>query len=218
VQAYKIPSRAKETTVAGQPIVSKRGYCKICTNQCGVVVDVAGNQIVKVRADTAHQLNKGYMCPKARALGRSHHNPGAITRPLIRREGELVEVSWDACLDDVATRLRTVLGAYGPNAVGFYFGSGLGVDASGYRMGDAFYKAFGAPPRFSPLTIDGTAKVLAASLIGGFPGLNPKTDYENTDMLIYRREALWRDFQTPKLRSRRWGTSMMVICAICLTT
>jgi anaerobic selenocysteine-containing dehydrogenase len=171
--------------VASQPIISKRSYCKICTNQCGVVVDVAGDQIIRVKADSSHPLSKGYMCPKGRALGRSHHNPGAITRPLIRKDGELAQVSWDECLDDIAARLRRVHDTYGANAVGFYFGSGLGMDASGYRMGDAFYKAFGAPPRFSPLTIDGTAKVLAASLIGGFPGLNPKTDYENTDMLIY---------------------------------
>src|SRR5262249_53929546 len=36
-----------------------------------------------------------------------------------------------------------------------------------------------------PLTIDGTAKVLAASVVGGFPGLNPKTDYDNVEMLLY---------------------------------
>jgi anaerobic selenocysteine-containing dehydrogenase len=171
--------------VASQATVSKRSYCKICTNQCGVVVDVAGNQIVRVKADSAHPLSKGYMCPKGRALGRSHHNPGAITRPLIRKGSKLVVASWDACLDDIAARLCAVRESYGPNAIGFYFGSGLGMDASGYRMAEAFYKSFGAPPRFSPLTIDGTAKVLAATLIGGFPGLNPKTDYENVDMLVY---------------------------------
>jgi anaerobic selenocysteine-containing dehydrogenase len=171
--------------VASQAIVSKRSYCKICTNQCGVVVDVAGDQIVRVKADSAHPLSKGYLCPKGRALGRAHHNPGAITRPLIRKDGELVPVSWDECLADIATRLRGVRDTHGPNAVAFYFGSGLGMDASGYRMGEAFYKACGATARFSPLTIDGTAKVLAATLIGGFPGLNPKTDYDNVDMLVY---------------------------------
>ena len=168
-----------------EPVVSKRSYCKICTNQCGVVIDVAGEQVVKVKADSAHPLSKGYMCPKGRALGRSHHNPAAITRPLMRKDGELVSVGWDECLDDIAVRLRRVVDIYGPNAIGFYFGSGLGMDASGYRMAETFYKSLGAPPKFSPLTIDGTAKVLASTLIGGFPGLNPKTDYENVDMLLY---------------------------------
>jgi anaerobic selenocysteine-containing dehydrogenase len=163
----------------------RRSYCKICTNQCGVVVEVAGDQIVRVKGDSDHPLSKGYMCPKGRALGRAHHNPAAITRPLIRRGSNLVPVSWDECLDDIAVRLRNVRDRYGPNAIGFYFGSGLGMDASGYRMAEGFYKSFGTPPRFSPLTIDGTAKVLVASLIGGFPGLNPKTDYDDVDMLLY---------------------------------
>ena len=165
--------------------VSKRSYCKICTNQCGVVVEVAGDQIVKVKGDFAHPLSKGYTCPKGRALGQAHQNPGAITRPLMRKDGALVEVSWEECLDDIAARLRKVIDSHGPNSIGCYFGSGLGMDASGYRMADTFYKSLGTPPKFSPLTIDGTAKVLTASLIGGFPGLNGKTDYDNVDMLVY---------------------------------
>lgn len=164
---------------------AKRTYCRICTNQCGIVVDVAGDRIGRVRGDFAHPLSKGYTCPKGRAVGRLHHHPNAITRPLMRKRGELVPVGWDEVLDDLAKRLRTIVEAHGPNSVGVYFGSGLGMDASGYRMAETFYKALGAPPKFSPLTIDGTAKVLVASMVGGFPGLAPKTDNANVEMLIY---------------------------------
>ena len=173
----------------------KKTYCRICTNQCGMIVDIArddagAEQIVKVRADREHPLSKGYSCPKGRAIGEIHHHPDAITRPMMRKDGELVPVSWDEALDDVAARLRGVIDAHGPNAVGVYFGSGLGMDASGYRLVDTFYKALsdmgaGAPPKFSPLTIDGTAKLLVAMQVGGFPGLNPKTDDANCDMLLY---------------------------------
>ena len=52
-------------------------------------------------------------------------------------------------------------------------------------MADALYRALRRPPKFSPLTIDGTAKVMIAGAMGGFPGLNPKTDYDNVEMLIY---------------------------------
>lgn len=164
---------------------SKRTYCRICTNQCGMVVDVEDQQIVKVRADRDHPLSKGYSCPKGRALGGIHHHPDAITRPMMRKDGALVPVSWDEALDDIAAKLRVVIDAHGPNAVGFYFGSGLGMDASGYRLVDTFHKALGHPPKFSPLTIDGTAKVLVASMVGGFPGLGPKTDNDSVDMLLY---------------------------------
>ena len=37
--------------MANDTSVSKRSYCRICTNQCGVVIDVAGDQVVKVKSD-----------------------------------------------------------------------------------------------------------------------------------------------------------------------
>src|SRR5262249_55889793 len=127
--------------MSSEAVVSKRTYCRICTNQCGVVVDVAGDRVLKVKGDFKHPLSKGYTCPKGRALDQYHHNPRAITQPHMRKDGKLVPVSWDECLDDLAGRLRRVVDAHGPNAVGVYFGSGLGMDASGYRLADTFYKS-----------------------------------------------------------------------------
>lgn len=165
--------------------VSKKTYCRICTNQCGMVADMVGEQIVKVRADREHPMSKGYSCPKGRAIAGIHHHPDSITQPLMRKDGELVPVSWDEALDDIAGKLRLVIDAHGPDAIGVYFGSGIGMDASGYRLVDTFYKALGTPPKFTPITIDGAAKLLVAMQMGGFPGLGPKTDNADCDMLIY---------------------------------
>lgn len=165
--------------------VSIRTHCKICTNQCGVVVEVEGDRVLRVKGDFDHALSKGYTCPKGRAIGRLHHHPGAIVQPMMRKDGELVAVSWDECLDDLAARLGAIAEVHGANAIGFFFGSGLGMDAAGFRMAEAFHRGLGSPPKFSPLTIDGTAKVLVHSLVGGFPGLSGKTDNDNVDMLIY---------------------------------
>ncbi|MET0365701.1 MAG: molybdopterin dinucleotide binding domain-containing protein [Sphingobium sp.] len=165
---------------------ARRSYCKICTNQCGVMIEVDGDQIGRIKGDFDHPLSKGYTCPKGRAIGRLHHHPDAITRPLMRKGGAQVEVGWDECLDDLAARLKAVIDEHGPNAVGIYFGSGLGMDAAGYRMAEALYRGLGAPPKFSPITIDGANKLLVSCLVGGFPGLSSgKTDYANVDMLLY---------------------------------
>ncbi len=168
-----------------EEIISKRSHCKICTAQCGIVIDIQGDQIIKVKGDREHPLSKGYTCPKGRALDKLHHHPEAITQPQIRKNNTLVPTDWDSCLDDIAAKLKAIVDQYGPNSVGFFFGSGLGMDASGYRMAESFYKSLGAPPKFSPMTIDGAAKVLVSSLVGGFPGLNAKTDNDHVDMLLY---------------------------------
>jgi anaerobic selenocysteine-containing dehydrogenase len=168
-----------------QTVERKRTYCRICTVHCGIVADVAGEKIVKISGDREHPITKGYTCPKGRATDRMHHHPDAITRPMMRKDGELVAVSWDEALDDIAEKLRAIIDAHGPRVVGLNFGSGLGLDSSGYAMEEALQKELQYPPKFSPLTIDGTSKVMISGAMGSFPGLNPKTDYDNVEMLIY---------------------------------
>jgi anaerobic selenocysteine-containing dehydrogenase len=88
--------------VASQPVEIKRTYCRICIVHCGLLAEVAGDRILKVRGDKEHPLIKGYTCPKGRVTGQVHHLEGAITRPMMRKDGELVEVDWDEALDDTA--------------------------------------------------------------------------------------------------------------------
>ncbi len=152
---------------------------------CGLIAEVAGDRIIAVRGDPDHPLSAGYTCPKGRATGRLHHHPDAITHPMMRKGKELVPVSWDEALDDIGARLRSLIDTHGPHSIGIYFGSGLGLDSSGYAMEEALHRALGEPPKFSPLTIDGTSKVMIAGAMGAFPGLNPKTDYDNVELLIY---------------------------------
>jgi anaerobic selenocysteine-containing dehydrogenase len=171
--------------MAAETIELKRTYCKVCMVHCGLVAEVAGDQILKVRGDHEHPLSAGYTCPKGRAIGQLHHSPNAITQPLMRKDGKLQPVSWDEALDDIAGKLRNIIDNHGPRSVGINFGSGLGLDSSGYAMEEALHRALDNGPKFSPLTIDGTAKVLVSGAMGAFPGLNPKTDYDDVKMLIY---------------------------------
>ncbi|TGD76127.1 molybdopterin oxidoreductase [Mangrovimicrobium sediminis] len=171
--------------MSDRPVELKRTYCKVCMVHCGLLAEVAGDQVLKVRGDPEHPLSAGYTCPKGRAVGQLHHSPEAIDRPLMRRNGRLEPVSWDEALDDIAARLRTLIDTHGGHSVAINFGSGLGLDSSGYAMEEALHQALGYGPKFTPLTIDGVAKVLMAGAMGGFPGLNPKTDYDAVEMLIY---------------------------------
>jgi anaerobic selenocysteine-containing dehydrogenase len=118
-------------------------------------------------------------------LPQLHHHPDRIERSLLRIDGRLEPVSWEACLDDLGDRLRAIIDEHGPASVGVYFGSGLGMDAAGYRMMGSLFDAIGTPAKFSPLTIDGTAKTLVAHLVGGFPGFTSHIDYERASLVLY---------------------------------
>jgi anaerobic selenocysteine-containing dehydrogenase len=164
---------------------AERSYCRICTAMCGIVVEVEGEQVVRVRGDRDHPVTHGYMCPKGRALPKMHHHPKRLERPLLRAGEALQPTSWESCLQDLCSRLHRIVNEHGPAAVGIFFGSGVGMDAAGYRAAQALQAALGTPARFSPLTIDGTAKTLVASLVGGFPGFSPRPDYDNINLVIY---------------------------------
>jgi anaerobic selenocysteine-containing dehydrogenase len=160
-------------------------FCRICTAVCGILVDVDGDRVIRVRGDPDHPLSHGYTCAKGRALPRIHHHPDRIEQPLLRVDGQLQPTTWDRCLDDLGVRLRRIIDEDGPAAIGVYFGSGLGMDAAGYRMMEALYAAIGTPAKFSPLTIDGTAKTLVSHLVGGFPGFTTHIDYERARLVLY---------------------------------
>lgn len=162
-----------------------RSFCRVCTAVCGILVDVEGDEVVRVRGDRDHPFSHGYTCPKGRALPQMHHHPDRLERPMVRVDGELRASTWDDCLDDLGARLGAIVDIHGPEAIGVFFGSGVGMDAAGYRMSEALYRALGTRARFSPLTIDGTAKVLVAHQVGGFPGLNPHLDRDGARLVLF---------------------------------
>jgi anaerobic selenocysteine-containing dehydrogenase len=139
-----------------------RSFCRVCTSVCGILVDVDGDDVIAVHGDRDHPFSQGYTCPKGRALPQIHHHPDRLEHPMVRVDGELRAATWDACLDDLCERLRVTIAEHGPASVGINFGTGVGMDAAGYRIAQGLHAAIGTPAKFSPLTIDGTAKVLVA--------------------------------------------------------
>lgn len=170
--------------MADSDVRTVRSFCRVCQSVCGILVDTDGDRVLRVRGDRDHPVSAGYTCPKGRALPELHHHPDRLDHPQIRAGGALQDNTWEAALDDLAGRLRVVIERHGPESVGIFFGSGIGMDAAGYRMAEALQSAIGTPAKFSPLTIDGTAKPLVADLIGGFVGLSCRTDYAGVEFLL----------------------------------
>ena len=161
-----------------------RSFCRVCTSVCGILVDVEDDRVVHVRGDQEHPLSHGYTCAKGRALPQMHHHPDRLEHPMQRVDGELRPTTWDACLDDLGDRVRAIVEEHGPASVGIFFGSGNGMDAAGYRMAQALHGAIGTPAKFSPLTIDGTAKVLISDLVGGAVALSGRPDLDRAELVL----------------------------------
>src|SRR5262245_27104105 len=113
-------------------IVEKKSYCRVCGSACGIIVQLDGEQVVKVRADEDHPVSRGYTCPKGRAVGIDHHRDERLEVPMIRQDGQLRPTTWDHVLDDLAARLTGIIGEAGPRGVGTFVGGGGFLDASGF--------------------------------------------------------------------------------------
>ncbi|MFI8962580.1 molybdopterin oxidoreductase family protein [Streptomyces sp. NPDC053493] len=88
----------------------------------GDAMDIAvkDGRMVGVRGRTVDRVNRGRLGPKDAFAWRAGAAPDRLRRPLVRRDGRLVETDWDTAVGLVADRSRALLDAHGPGSIGFY--------------------------------------------------------------------------------------------------
>jgi len=92
--------------------------CPYCGCGCTLVLNIRDNRVVKVTGAPGVGVNKGMLCVKGR-FGMDWVGHGQrLTRPMIRRDGELRPATWDEALDYAAGRLKEIRRQHGPDAVG----------------------------------------------------------------------------------------------------
>ncbi len=94
--------------------------CGYCGTGCGLLVEVEDNQIKRIRGDKNAPVNAGQTCVKGAFAYKYVHAPSRLKTPLIRKAGELVEVSWQEALQYIATRLNTIKTQFGPEAISMF--------------------------------------------------------------------------------------------------
>lgn len=176
------------TSAANEVIERRATACRICAVGCGTFVDVAVDEhgderVIKVSGDPDDPWSRGYTCTKGRAGPDVHHRAERFDTPFVRRHGELVAVSWEEALDDIAARLAAIREEAGPAAVAHYVGTGGPLDPSGYAMAHGFFRAFGTDQHFSALSIDCSGKALMPQLVSGVQ-LMFQPDIERTELLL----------------------------------
>jgi predicted molibdopterin-dependent oxidoreductase YjgC len=62
--------------------------------------------------------NNGSLCVKGRFGYHFVNSPERLTVPLIRKDGELQEATWDEALDLVANRFKEIRDTTGPDSMG----------------------------------------------------------------------------------------------------
>ena len=104
----------------GEPERWVQSACVLCSNGCALDVGVADGRIVGVRGRGVDRVNHGRLGPKGLYGWQANNSPDRLTRPLVRRGGNLEEAGWGEAMDTVLERARSLLDEKGPSAFGFY--------------------------------------------------------------------------------------------------
>lgn len=84
-----------------------------CPDACQILATVEDGRITRLRGDPAHPVTRGFLCHRTDHYLERQYSPERLTRPLVRRDGELVPASWDEALDLVAAKLREARDRHG---------------------------------------------------------------------------------------------------------
>src|SRR5207253_6856336 len=104
--------------------------CVLCSQNCGIRVDVAGGRIVAVRADERNPITTGYICNKGFSIPNYERHAERLAHPLKRLpDGGFERVGWDVAIAEIAARLADIRARHTPRAIGL-----VGIAGQGEHM------------------------------------------------------------------------------------
>lgn len=92
--------------------------CSGCSVGCNINIDTKGELLLRSRPDKDSRVDNGLLCVNGRFGFDSFNKGKRITKPLIRKDGELVEVSFEEAALYVAKRAKSLSLLYGSESLG----------------------------------------------------------------------------------------------------
>ena len=158
--------------------------CPLCEATCGLELTMRDGTVVRVRGDRNDVFSKGYICPKGSLLHKLADDPDRLRSPLIKRDGEFVEATWDEAFAAVAEGLGRVWDAGDRNAVAVYLGNPT-VHNLGAMLGTKpFLRALGTRNLYSASTVDQMPRHVSSGAMFGRPDSIAVPDLDRTDYLL----------------------------------
>ena len=118
-----------------------------CPSCCSLEVSVDDGRITAVTGTAGHPFTQGVICGKVREYAERVHSPLRVPTPLRRvgakGQGRFEPVTWDAAIDEIATRWRGIVREHGGEAIlPFSYAGSMGQVQ--YFAGHPLFHALGA--------------------------------------------------------------------------
>lgn len=161
-----------------------RTTCPYCGVGCQVLLFIQNGKIVRSEGVEDVMPNDGRLCVKGRFGLDYVHSKERLTKPLIKKNGEFVEASWEEATDLIATKFNEIKQKYGNEALAGY-GSAKCTNEDNYIFQKFIRIAFGNNnlDYCTRLCHASTVTAMLKSL-GSGAGSNSIEDFANTDCLF----------------------------------
>jgi anaerobic selenocysteine-containing dehydrogenase len=158
--------------------------CPLCEATCGLEITIKEGAVARIRGDREDVFSKGFICPKGSTLKQLHEDPDRLRKPMIKRDGKHVEVSWDEAWAEVERGLMGVIEKHGRGAVGAYLGNPNAHNLSPLVYNRVWLQALGTKQRFSASSVDQIPKQVSSGYMFGTAASVAIPDLDRTNYIL----------------------------------
>ncbi len=157
--------------------------CVLCAQNCGLEIEVENNRIVRVKGDKSNVKSQGYVCRKGVNIAYHQHNADRLKYPLKKVGDKFERISWDQAIDEIATKLKSIVDQYGPRSFAY-----MGASTQGCHLEAAFgirlMRGLGSQYHYGALAQEFAGAFWVCGRTHGRQYLHDQPDVANTDVLL----------------------------------
>ena len=159
--------------------------CPLCEATCGLEISVnPQEQIVRIRGDKDDVFSHGFICPKGSTLKQLHEDPDRLRKPMVKRNGVHVEVTWDEAWKEVERGLMGVIDRHGRGSLSAYLGNPNAHNLGPQLFSGVMLRSMGTRNIFSASSVDQMPMHVAGGFMFGSAQHIPVPDLDYTDYLL----------------------------------
>jgi formate dehydrogenase major subunit len=142
------PTGALEERITGKPgpfhYEQVEAFCPHCGCGCNLVLNIKGDKLFSVTTETTTPPSYGHTCRYGRFDSFNYlHDGKRLRSPLVKKNGKLVETSWEEALEKVATQFKRLQEEHGSDALAA-IGSPRATNEANYLLQKIFRSQLGS--------------------------------------------------------------------------
>src|SRR5215472_1939011 len=127
-----------------------------CPDACATLITVEDGRATRIQGDPAHPITQGFLCAKVAKYLDRVYSPDRVLYPMrrirpkgaagkaVRAADEWQRISWDQALSEIAARFRSIISAFGSEAILPYSYAGNLAKLNFESMDRRFFHRLGA--------------------------------------------------------------------------